>query len=68
MLPNKTLAASNNASKIIKDKLTIAPWSNAYGAYKLLLFVVGKSKKPRAFKNIDLSSSPDYYRNQRFNT
>lgn len=68
MLPKKTLASSNDTvagTKLIKDRLTIAPCSNADGTHKLPLFVIGKSKKPRAFKNINLSSLPVYYRNQK---
>lgn len=68
MLPNKTLAASNETvigTKLRKDRLTVAPCSNADGTHKLPLFVIGKSKKPRAFKNINLSSLPVYYRNQK---
>lgn len=68
MLPNKTLASSNDSvagTKLIKDRLTIAPCSNADGTHKLPLFVIGKSKKPRAFKNINLSSLPVYYRSQK---
>lgn len=52
-------------TKLIKYRLTIAPCSNADGTHKLPLFVIGKSKKPRAFKNINLSSLPVYYRNQK---
>ncbi|KAF2899297.1 hypothetical protein ILUMI_06877 [Ignelater luminosus] len=68
MLPNKTLAASNETvagTKLIKDRLTIAPCSNGDGSHKLSLFVIGKYKKPRAFKNINLSSLPVYFRNQK---
>ncbi|XP_060845640.1 jerky protein homolog-like [Rhopalosiphum padi] len=68
MLPNKTLASSNDTvagTKLIQDRLIIAPCSNADGTHKLPLFVIGKSKKPRAFKNINLSSLPVYYRNQK---
>lgn len=67
MLPTKTLAASNESvvgTKLIKDRITVTPCSNADGTHKLPLFVIGKSKKPRAFKNINLSSLPVYYRNQ----
>lgn len=68
MLPTKTLAASNESvvgTKLIKDRITVTPCSNADGTHKLPLFVIGKSKKPRAFKNINLSSLPVYYRNQK---
>ncbi|VEN43486.1 unnamed protein product [Callosobruchus maculatus] len=68
MLPTKTLAASNESvtgTKLMKDRITVAPCSNADGTHKLPLFVIGKSKKPRAFKNLNPSSLPVYYRNQK---
>lgn len=68
MLPTKTLAASNESvagTKLMKDRLTVTPCSNADGTHKLPLFVIGKSKKPRAFKNINPTSLPVYYRNQK---
>lgn len=68
MLPKKTLAATNESvqgTKLAKERLTIATCSNANGTHKLPLFVIGKSQKPRAFKNINLSSLPVYYRNQK---
>lgn len=68
MLPSKTLAASNESvagTKLIKDRITVTPCSNADGTHKLPLFIIGKSKKPRAFKNINPSSLPVYYRNQK---
>ena len=69
MLLTKTLAASNETmilgSKLAKDSLTIATCSNAKGTHKLPLFVIGKSKMPSAFKNINLSSLSVYYHNQK---
>ena len=69
MLPNKTLAARNGPSitgyKLIKDRLTIASCSNASENHKLELFVIGKSWKPRAFKHLNPSSLPLYYRAQK---
>lgn len=68
MLPSKTLAALNESvagTKLIKDRITVTPCSNADGTHKLPLFIIGKSKKPRAFKSINLSSLPVYYRNQK---
>jgi hypothetical protein len=38
---------------------------NASGTHKLPLFVIGTSRKPRAFKNLNLSSLPVYYRAQK---
>lgn len=43
------------ATKLAKDRLTVATCTNANGAHKLPLFVIGKSKKSRAFKNINSS-------------
>jgi len=66
MIPKKILASSNDTmegTKHIKDRLTIASCSNADGTHKLPLFVIGK--KHRTFKNINLTSLPVYYRNQK---
>ncbi|XP_066903730.1 jerky protein homolog-like [Halyomorpha halys] len=70
MLPNKTLAAKNNKNivgyKLAKERLTLALCSNGSGTHKLPLFVIGKSRKPRAFKNIsNLSALPVHYRVQK---
>nr|XP_024218404.1 jerky protein homolog-like [Halyomorpha halys] len=70
MLPNKTLAAKNNKNivgyKLAKERLTLALCSNGSGTHKLPLFVIGKSRKPRAFKNIsNLSALPVHYRAQK---
>uniref|UniRef100_A0A1B6M052 DDE-1 domain-containing protein n=1 Tax=Graphocephala atropunctata TaxID=36148 RepID=A0A1B6M052_9HEMI len=68
MLPKRTLAAQNECitgTKLAKDRITIALCSNANGSHKMPLFVIGKSKKPRAFKNINMASLPVYYRNQK---
>lgn len=67
MLPKTTLAAKNElvlGTKLAKDRLTIATCSNAAGSHKMPLFVIGKSKKPRAFKNLNMATLPVYYRNQ----
>lgn len=67
MLPKSTLASKNEpvlGTKLAKDRLTIATCSNARGSHKLPLFVIGKSKKPRAFKNLNMATLPVYYRNQ----
>lgn len=58
------LAASNDivaGTKLIKYRLTIAPYSNADSTYKLPLFFIGKQKK----QNINLSSLLVYYCNQK---
>ncbi|XP_049861744.1 uncharacterized protein LOC126355469 [Schistocerca gregaria] len=62
------LAASNESvvgTKLTKERITVIPCSNADGTHKLPLFVTVKSKKPRAFKNINLSFLPVYYHNQK---
>ena len=35
-----------------KDRVTLLPCANVAGMHKLKMFVVGKFKKPRAFKNL----------------
>lgn len=56
VLPNKTFVHKAEASapgrKMSKDRLTFMPCSNASGTHKLELLVIGKSKNPRAFKNV----------------
>ncbi|XP_014285598.1 jerky protein homolog-like [Halyomorpha halys] len=70
MLPNKTQAAKNNKNivdyKLAKERLTLALYSNGSGTHKFPLFVISKSRKPRAFKNIsNLSALPVHYRAQK---
>lgn len=54
-LPKKTLALAGEKDapgrKVSKERLTFFPCSNAAGTHKLQLAVIGKSKKPRCFKN-----------------
>lgn len=69
MLPERTLASRKEGSvsgyKKAKERITVAACSNAAGTHKLPLFVIGKSAKPRAFKNINVSSLPVYYKPQK---
>lgn len=69
MLPTKTLASKQEASapgfKKSKDRVTLLACSNATGDCKLKLLLIGKSAKPRAFKNISISSLPVLYKNQK---
>jgi len=55
-LPNKSLASrrENTAPgyKTSKERVTIMVCANATGRHRLPLFVIGKSKTPRCFKNI----------------
>uniref|UniRef100_A0A2H8TNS6 Jerky-like n=1 Tax=Melanaphis sacchari TaxID=742174 RepID=A0A2H8TNS6_9HEMI len=65
LLPKKTFVHHEELNapgrKIIKDRITFMPCSNASGTHKLNLLVVGKPKNPRAFKNVSL---PVDYKNQ----
>lgn len=69
LLPKKTFASSQEKSasgfKVNKERITVALCSNASGTHKMPLFVIGKSAKPRAFKNINHSTLPVYYRSQK---
>ena len=54
-LPNKTLEFKSkpcHGGKMSKERLSILFTSNMTGSHKLLPLVIGKSKKPRCFKNI----------------
>lgn len=66
LLPDHTLAAGNERSasgrKMMKMRVTFMPCANASGTHKIKLLVVGKSKKPRAFKSLRL---PVCYRAQK---
>lgn len=69
MLPSKTLAAKDERSapgyKKSKERVTLLACSNASGNLKLKTMLIGKSKKPRAFKNVHIQSLPVYYKNQK---
>ncbi len=68
-LPQKTLATISEKSasgfKVQKDRITVMVCANASGNHKLSLLVIGKSKKPRAFKNLNLNALPANYYNQK---
>lgn len=68
-LPKKTLATVSEKSasgfKVQKDRITAMVCANASGNHKLSLLVIGKSKKPRAFKNLNMNALPAIYRNQK---
>lgn len=69
-LPSKTLASKQEKAtpgfKKSKDRVTVLACSNATGNHKLRLTLIGKSRKPRAFKNLkDLSSLPLHYTHQK---
>lgn len=65
LLPKKTFVHKVEASapgrKLAKDRITFMPCSNASGTHKLQMLVIGKSKHPRPFKNVNL---PVEYTNQ----
>ena len=69
VLPNKTLvsAQERNASgaKLQKDRITLLACTNATGAHKLKPVMIGKYKKPRAFKNANMEALPVHYVNQK---
>lgn len=68
-LPQKTLATVSEKTapgfKVQKDRITVMVCANASGNHKLSLLVIGKSKKPRAFKNLNLNALPAKYCNQK---
>lgn len=57
-LHNKTNVAyfekSAAGRKLMKERVTIMPCTNATGTHKLELMMIGKSKSPRCFKNSDI--------------
>lgn len=69
MLPSKTLAAREEKSapgyKKSKETVTVLACANASGTVKLRPLIIGKSKKPRAFKNVNINCLPVMYTNQR---
>lgn len=69
VLPNKTLASKIDKSakgfKKSKDRLTAMACSNASGKHKLPLVIIGKSKNPRALKNVNRASLPVVYEHQK---
>lgn len=62
LLPSKTLASKKEASapgyKKSKERVTVLACSNATGNHKLRLTLIGKSKKPRAFKKLKDLTTP----------
>lgn len=54
-LPKKTMVHAKEDTapglKVSKERVTIVACTNASGAHKIKPMVIGKSKKPRAFKN-----------------
>ncbi len=55
MTPNRILTTeAESDTKKLKDRITIALTSNADGSEKFEPWIVGKSKNPRCFKNINI--------------
>ncbi|GBM46116.1 Jerky -like [Araneus ventricosus] len=48
----------------MKDRVTILGCANASGSHRVKLTLVGKSKKPRCFKNINKTALPVHYMHQ----
>ena len=66
-LPNKTLAFKNDkcfGGKHSKERVTVVFCCNVTGSEKLRPMVIGKSKRPRCFKNVK-SLEVDYYANKK---
>ena len=66
VLPNKTLYFSGvpcNSIKQIKERLSLLLAANWSGSEKLMPLVIGKSKNPRCFKQINKTNLPVLYRN-----
>ncbi|XP_055708779.1 jerky protein homolog-like [Phlebotomus papatasi] len=55
-LPNKTLVEKDRKSapgfKVSKERVTVLACANASGSHKLPLYVIGKSARPRCFRNL----------------
>ena len=68
MLPRKTLVSffekRANGRKKAKERVTLSACANVTGSIKLPLLMIGKYKKPRCFKEINMDSLPVTYRNQ----
>jgi len=67
-LPRKTLASRRELAtpgpKINKDSITALACANATGSDRLPMLVIGKSKKPRCFKHVNMSVIPIVYTSQ----
>lgn len=65
-LPSKTLALKKDpctGGKVAKDRITVLISTNMTGNEKMPLLVIGKSAKPRCFKNV--KTLPVEYRNNK---
>lgn len=68
-LPQRTLVSCRKKSapgfKKAKDCLTVLGCTNATGTHKLKPVLIGKSAKPRCFKNVNMDALPVIYKSQR---
>lgn len=59
LLPDKTLVRVTEKTapgrKVSKERITFLACTNSSGTHKVKLFIIGKAKKPRAFRNCNLS-------------
>ena len=66
--PSKGLVSQNEVCargyKLSKECLTVLACNNVTGTNKMPLMVIGKSAKPRVFKNVNMNLLPVYYKNQ----
>lgn len=67
MLPDRSLTTSEfvKGTKKIKDRISLALCANADGSEKSRLLVIGKSKRPRCFKNFRVELYADYKFNKK---
>lgn len=69
LLPDSTLAAGFEKSaagrKKSKDRVTLNLCSNASGTIKLPVHLIGKAKRPRCFKDVNMKLLPVKYTNQK---
>lgn len=69
LLPDATLAGSfektASGRKKSKERVTLNLCSNASGTIKLPVHLIGKAKRPRCFRNMDMKLLPVKYTNQR---
>lgn len=67
-LPNKLLRFKNEkcvGGKLSEERLTILCCANMTGSEKRKLMVIGKSQKPRCFKNVRNMPNVNYYANKK---
>lgn len=69
LLPSKTLVSAQekhaSGGKSQKARITLLACANATGKHKLKPVLIGKYKKPRCFKNVDMKALPVHYVSQK---